>query len=96
MSDAAARAGGADAAADDAADAHVSLSYGDVFLRACDIDLLRGPRCWLNDQLVAFGFEWLARERVTRAGAALIPGAAAFLMRHLGRPWLFFAGARGV
>ncbi|GLI60307.1 hypothetical protein VaNZ11_002423 [Volvox africanus] len=37
------------------------LDYHDVLLREQDISLLEGPH-WLNDQVVAFFFEYLSRE----------------------------------
>ncbi|GIL65692.1 hypothetical protein Vafri_19369 [Volvox africanus] len=37
------------------------LDYHDVLLREQDVSLLEGPQ-WLNDQVVAFFFEYLSRE----------------------------------
>ncbi|GLC33886.1 hypothetical protein PLESTB_000814600 [Pleodorina starrii] len=37
------------------------LNYGDVLLREEDVSLLEGPY-WLNDQVVAFFFEYLSQE----------------------------------
>lgn len=60
------------------------LSYFDVVLRQGDVDLLTGPN-WLNDQLLAFYFEFLAREQFRDISEVLlIPGAATYLLTSSG------------
>mmetsp|Transcript_27528 Transcript_27528/g.46078 ORF Transcript_27528/g.46078 Transcript_27528/m.46078 type:complete len:233 (+) Transcript_27528:446-1144(+) len=59
------------------------LSYHDVLLRSEDIDLLRGPH-WLNDQVIAFYFEYLTREKYRSApdGPVFVNGATSFLLAN--------------
>ncbi|KAF8062049.1 NEDP1 [Scenedesmus sp. PABB004] len=60
-----------------------ALSFHDVLLRHADLDLLRGPH-WLNDQVIAFYFEWLAREAHPQldGAVALVPGAMSYLLAN--------------
>eukprot|EP00873_Tetraselmis_striata_P021249 jgi/Tetstr1/441513/TSEL_029743.t2 len=61
------------------------LSYHDVLLRRGDVDLLRGPH-WLNDQIIAFYFEYLGRECVSRdPPVAFIPPSMTFLLANCGQ-----------
>ncbi len=60
---------------------HSMISFHDVLLRQTDVDLLKGPY-WLNDQLVAFYFEYLTHEVVPNASLRFLPGAAAFLLKN--------------
>ncbi|WIA38264.1 hypothetical protein OEZ86_001604 [Tetradesmus obliquus] len=57
------------------------LSYHDVVLRHGDVELLRGP-LWLNDQIIAFFFEYLTHELHPSLSSkvALMPGATTFLL----------------
>ncbi|KAI8464983.1 MAG: hypothetical protein J3K34DRAFT_489198 [Monoraphidium minutum] len=59
------------------------LSYYDVLLRRLDVELLEGPH-WLNDTVIEFWFEHLARGpyAALAAAAALVPPATAFLLLH--------------
>jgi len=60
------------------------LSYFDVVLRQGDVDLLTGPN-WLNDSLLAFYFEFLAREKFRGTSEILlIPGASTYLLSSSG------------
>ncbi|KAI3435908.1 hypothetical protein D9Q98_001966 [Chlorella vulgaris] len=64
------------------------LSYGDVKLQASDVALLDGPH-WLNDQIIGFHFEYLAREvHPTQNEMLLVPGNSTFLLSNLGREGL--------
>jgi sentrin-specific protease 8 len=64
------------------------LSYFDVVVRQEDLDLLAGP-FWLNDQCLAFYFEFLAREKFKDvAEILLIPGAATYLLISAGKSWI--------
>eukprot|EP00240_Pyramimonas_obovata_P007727 CAMPEP_0118924856 /NCGR_PEP_ID=MMETSP1169-20130426/2796_1 /TAXON_ID=36882 /ORGANISM="Pyramimonas obovata, Strain CCMP722" /LENGTH=178 /DNA_ID=CAMNT_0006865995 /DNA_START=844 /DNA_END=1377 /DNA_ORIENTATION=- len=80
------------------------LSYHDILLRQEDLELLRGPQ-WLNDQVIAFYFEYLLREK-HQDGPAFVSGATSFFMANGGaadvkqtvasmrlaeRPLVFFA-----
>jgi sentrin-specific protease 8 len=61
------------------------LSYFDVVLRQGDVDLLTDGPNWLNDQLLAFYFEFLAREKFKDASEILlIPGAVTYLLTSSG------------
>lgn len=56
------------------------LSYGDVLLRKGDLKNLR-PGFWLNDQNIAFYFEYLSREIFPEdTSLLLIPGATTYLL----------------
>ncbi|CAL5221185.1 g3331 [Coccomyxa viridis] len=55
------------------------LDYHDVLLYAGDVELLRGPQ-WLNDQVIAFYFEYLGREKFSGKGLAYCPGCLTFLL----------------
>jgi Ulp1 family protease len=60
------------------------LSYFDVVLRQGDVDLLK-DHSWLNDNLIAFYFEYLAREKFKDiSDILLIPGAATYLLTSAG------------
>jgi len=66
-------------------DPHVKvLDYGDVLLRAGDVKLLNGPY-WLNDQCIAFYFEYLSRELLhNNPEILLVPPATSFLVASSG------------
>jgi len=56
------------------------LSYYDVLLRQSDLDLFTGPH-WLNDQCIAFYFEYLIHEVYPKsADVLLVPGATSYLL----------------
>ena len=59
------------------------LDYHDVLLRRADVELLTGPN-WLNDQLIAFFFEFLAQEefQFLRPQLLLLEPATAYLLAH--------------
>ncbi|KAL4458549.1 hypothetical protein ABPG75_013414 [Micractinium tetrahymenae] len=61
------------------------LDYGDVLLRRQDALLLLDQN-WLNDQVIGFFFEYLAREAFPGLAPRLllIPGSAAYLLACLG------------
>ncbi|KAK9811425.1 hypothetical protein WJX72_003778 [[Myrmecia] bisecta] len=61
------------------------LSYGDVLLRKSDVDLLRGP-FWLNDQIIAFYYEYLLNEahKLIQKVTLLLGGATTFFLAHAG------------
>ena len=60
------------------------LSYYDVLLRWMDVELLTG-NYWLNDQIIAFYYEYLSREKnESHADILLIPGATAYLVLNAG------------
>ena len=61
------------------------LSYHDVVLRNGDAELLRDEHAWLNDQLIAFQFEYLSRENFIRhQKLLLVPGATTYLLINAG------------
>lgn len=57
------------------------LSYHDVVLYERDVATLQGSR-WLNDQIVAFYYEYLAHEVATASEIAFLSGAQAFLVMY--------------
>lgn len=61
-----------------------ALSYGDVLLRASDLDLLRSPTAWLNDQIMDFYFEFLTREKLQGCSSdvAFLSASVAFLVSN--------------
>ncbi|GAX78689.1 hypothetical protein CEUSTIGMA_g6127.t1 [Chlamydomonas eustigma] len=61
------------------------LSFGDVVLRQSDLWLLQGPH-WLNDQIIAFFFEYVAQNkfRLISDVILLLPGAISFLLANCG------------
>lgn len=61
------------------------LSYFDVVLRRGDVDLLNGPN-WLNDQVIAFYFEFLTKEffKDISDKILLVPGAVTYLLTSAG------------
>lgn len=62
----------------------VILDYHDVLLRRQDFDLIKAPQ-WLNDQVIAFYFEYLSREVFAdRSDLLLIPGATTYLLLSAG------------
>lgn len=62
------------------------LDYHDVLLRRQDLDLIAAPH-WLNDQVIAFFFEYLSLEVYSaRSDMLLIPGATTFLLLSAGTP----------
>mmetsp|Transcript_8932 Transcript_8932/g.19063 ORF Transcript_8932/g.19063 Transcript_8932/m.19063 type:complete len:237 (+) Transcript_8932:90-800(+) len=66
------------------------LSFHDVVLRASDVRLLNGSN-WLNDQVIAFYFEYLGRVKYQQlAGPSgpvlLVPGSIAYLLSNCGGP----------
>jgi sentrin-specific protease 8 len=66
------------------------LSYYDVLLRQEDVDLLTGfGNSWLNDNVIAFYFEYLSKEKFKSkfkgiSEITLIPGAATYLLTSAG------------
>lgn len=54
------------------------ISYFDVLLHESDVKLLTGPR-WINDQVIAFYFEYLAHE-VASPEIHFLTGAVSFLL----------------
>lgn len=61
------------------------LSYYDVLLRKMDAALLTGNH-WLNDQIIAFYFEYLSRERLQgNSDVLLVAGATTYLLLSAGR-----------
>lgn len=61
-----------------------ALSYGDVLLRVSDVDLLRSPTAWLNDQIMDFYFEYLSREKYhgCESEVAFLSASVAFLVSN--------------
>lgn len=61
------------------------LSFGDVLLRKSDVELLRTPN-WLNDQIIAFHFEYLSREKYAdmQQVVSFMSGATTFLLLNAG------------
>ncbi|KAK3275228.1 hypothetical protein CYMTET_16630 [Cymbomonas tetramitiformis] len=58
------------------------LDYHDVLLRAEDLRLLTGPE-WLNDQIIAFYFEYLDREKcVATSDVLFLNGSVSFFASH--------------
>ncbi|PRW59712.1 NEDD8-specific protease 1 [Chlorella sorokiniana] len=60
-----------------------ALDYHDVLLRQGDVQLLAGAH-WLNDQVIAFYFEYLLREAFAGAGVLLVSGDSTYLLANLG------------
>lgn len=61
------------------------LSFGDVVLRQSDVWLLQGPH-WLNDQIIAFFFEYMAQNKFKLISGitVFLPGAISFLLANCG------------
>mmetsp|Transcript_11825 Transcript_11825/g.22514 ORF Transcript_11825/g.22514 Transcript_11825/m.22514 type:complete len:218 (+) Transcript_11825:285-938(+) len=57
------------------------LSYHDVLLRHDDLLLLREPN-WLNDQVLAFYFEYLAQEIYEEKGMTFVNGSMSYFLAH--------------
>jgi len=59
------------------------LDYHDILLRDEDVNLLRGPE-WLNDQVISFYFEYLAREKYTDTNFGFVGGCLASFLINAG------------
>ncbi|KAF5842579.1 hypothetical protein DUNSADRAFT_6429 [Dunaliella salina] len=63
------------------------LNYGDSCLRKGDVDLLTHGQ-WLNDQIISFWFEYLARDKykdlIDSHRALLVPPSLAFILASMG------------
>lgn len=59
----------------------IVLNFNDSLLRKSDVDLLSGP-CWINDNLIAFVFEYFEREQFNHSAdrlALLSPSTTQFV-----------------
>ncbi|KAK7503419.1 hypothetical protein BaRGS_00005340 [Batillaria attramentaria] len=64
-----------------AEDDEIVLNFNDSLLRKSDVNLLGGP-CWINDNLIAFCFEYFEREQFNHSAdrlALLSPSIAQFI-----------------
>lgn len=59
------------------------LDYFDILLYEEDVDLLRGPE-WLNDQVISFYFEYLAREKFKSTNFGFVGGCLASFLVNAG------------
>lgn len=57
------------------------LSYGDVFLRVGDVNLLEPPH-WLNDNLISFYFEYLQKECIGEANFMYLGPSVSFWLAN--------------
>ena len=59
------------------------LDYHDILLREQDLVSLKGHH-WLNDQVISFYFEYLAREQYIGQGIGFVGGSVAFFLANAG------------
>lgn len=59
------------------------LDYHDILLRKADTELLQGPH-WLNDQVMSFYFEYLAREKYADTNFGFVGGCLASFLNNAG------------